>query len=254
MSSLYGTTQAFNPIAGNYLALAPNCGDTVWGTGINYCDLTRWGIFDGQENDPKVLQAYASQQNKTSKSVFQAIREAQSTNSPTSYSLAAGNKRSSIGTLLEELPQFSKFNQLIKRSGWNDYIDNSDALYKVTLFAPNNNAFLKNGWENIDISKWDKNNLRSIAQAHTLPFGWEQETAYGRKFQLYTALPSFQVYLDGTGEVQNNLNFYIPPNRLQTLQYPAPLKRINLLQGYYTNNGALYEIDGIFNPNVIVYN
>lgn len=253
MSGLYGTTQAFNPIAGNYLALAPNCGDTIWGTTINYCDLTRWGIFDGQENDPAVLQSYAAQRTKASKSVFDAVREAQATSSPTSYSLQAGNQRSSIGKLLDEMPQLSTFNALVKKSGWLDYIDNTDSLYKVTVFAPNNDAFKKNGWENLSLEKWNKNNLRSIAQAHTLPFGFEQETAYGRKLQLYTSLPSFQVFLDGTGEVRDTLNFYIPPNRMQTLQYPAPLKRINLVQGFYTNHGALYEIDGIFNPNVIVY-
>jgi len=253
MSGLYGTTQAYNPIAGNYLALAPNCGDTVWGTTINYCDLTRWGIYDGQENDPAVLQSYAKQMKTASKSVFDATREAQQTMSPTSYSLQAGNQRSTIGRLLDELPHLSKFNEIVKRSGWLDYIDNADSLYKVTLFAPNNQAFEKNGWENLSLEKWNKYNLRSIAQAHTLPFGWQQETAYGRKFQLYTSLPSFQLFLDGTGEVQDNLNFYIPPNRLQTLQLPSALKRINLLQGYYTNNGALYEIDGVFNPNVIVY-
>ena len=254
MSGLYGTTQAFNPIAGNYLALAPSCGETVWGTGIDYCDLTRWGIFDGQENDPKVLRAYSQQAEKTGKSVFNAIRQAQATTSPTSYSLSAGNRRTTIGSLLEELPHLSKFNELVKRSGWTDYINNADALYKITVFAPNNSAFLKDGWENIDLARWNPNNLRSIAQAHTLLFGWEQDTAYGRKFQLYTALPSFQLYLDGTGEVRDTLNFYIPPNRLQTLQYPKPQKRINIIQGYYTNNGAIYEVDGIFNPQVIVYN
>ena len=240
-------------MASTYIALAPECGDKLFGTNINYCELTKWGIYDGQENDPQVLKKYLQDKDKAEKSLFTLGMEAAQTNSPTTYSLSASNQSSSVWSLLQTFPNLSKFASIVRRSGWDSYLDSANDIYKVTVFAPSNQAFTSDGWQNIDLSNWNTNNLRTIAQAHTLPFGFEQESAYNRKLRLYTSLDAFSVYLDGTAEVSNKLNFYIPPDKMLNLRYPKPLKRINILQGYYTNNGALYVIDGVFEPEVIVY-
>ena len=253
MSGLYGTTQAYNPIAGTYLALAPNCGDKLFGTNIDYCNLVKWGIYDGQENDPEVLKQYLKQRDSQYESLFQQGVAAEKTTSPTSYSMAPSNRETTVWSLLSSMPQFSTFKKIIEKSDWFQYINQANDLYKITLFVPNNKAFEKNGWQNLNLDSWNKNNLRAIAQGHTLPFAFQQDSAYNRKLRLYTALETFSVYIDGTGEVSPKLNFYVPPDKMLNLRYPNPLKRINVLQGYYTNNGALYEIDGVFEPEVIVY-
>lgn len=253
MTSLSGITQAYNGLASTYLALAPNCGDKIFGTDINYCDLVQWGIYDGQENDPKVLAMYDRQRKASQNSVLLANAQAVQTTSPTSYSWSPSNSNTTVLSILDQLPQASTFRKLVYKSGWDKYVNSANDLYKVTLFAPINEAFMKDGWQNISLEGWNKNNLRSIAQAHTLPFAFEQEQAYNRKLQLTTSLETFNLYVDGTGEVRPTVNFYIPPNKMLELRYPKPLQRIEIIQAFYTNNGALYLIDGIFDPDVIVY-
>jgi hypothetical protein len=243
MSSLYGTTQAYNPLDSTYLALAPSCGDKIFGTNINYCDLVRWGILDGEENDPRVLDLYESQQAQKTSVFKNFAKERKDTTSGAT----------SVLSLLNQLPELSNFREAVYRSGWNKYIDQASDLFKVTLFAPLNSAFPKLAprkplWNGIVGGV--ESDLRAIMQAHTLPFGFEQSAAYNRKLRLYTALPSFSVFMDGTGEVRENLNLYTVSNDLLTLQYPEPIKRINVGQGYYTNNGALYVIDDVLRPNL----
>lgn len=253
MSGLYGTTQAYNPVAGNYLALAPNCGDKIFGTNIDYCDLVKWGIFDGQENDPRVLSAYTNQYNAQKLSLLDEVHQARQTYAPTSYTNAKSSAIRNVMDVIDQLPHLSTFRSLIYQSGWNEYLEATNELRKVTIFAPVNSAWNRDGWETISLKDWKKYNLRNLMKGHTLPFGFEQDFALGRKTRLYTVLPSFSVYIDGTGQVQKNLNFYIPPDEMLTMRYPKPMRRINVLNTYYTNNGAVYEIDGVFNPNVIVY-
>ena len=243
MSSLYGTTQAYNPLDSTYLALAPSCGDKIFGTNINYCDLVRWGILDGEENDPRVLDLYESQQAQKTSVFKNFAKERKDTTSGAT----------SVLSLLNQLPELSNFREAVYRSGWNKYIDQASDLFKVTLFVPLNSAFPKLGprkplWNGIVGGV--ESDLRAIMQAHTLPFGFEQSAAYNRKLRLYTALPSFSVFMDGTGEVRENLNLYTVSNDLLTLQYPEPIKRINVGQAYYTNNGALYVIDDVLRPNL----
>ena len=255
MASLQGTTQAYQALAGTYLNLAPSCGDKLFGSNIDYCDLVTWGIYDGQENDPKVLKSYLNQTNSKIKSVWQtgedAIKDAYG--EPVSYSLSPANTKTTVYGLLSQLPQLSTMKKVIERSGWDSYLNSANDIYKVTLFAPNNQAFENSIYAQMPFENWNKNNLRVLGQAHTLPFTFEQGQAIDRKLRLYTALNGFSVYIDGTGEVSNKLNFYIPPDKMLNLRYPNPMKRINVVQAYYTNNGALYEIDGIFDPEVILY-
>jgi hypothetical protein len=253
MSSLQGTTQAYQPMGSTYIALAPSCGDRLFGSGIDYCNLVGWGIYDGQEKDPRVLQKYLNDENRDLKALTKlgsaAMIQAADENSAVDYSSSISNQTTSVWSLLQSLPQLSTMKKLVERSGWDKYISSANSLYKITLFAPTNQAFASSP---IAYQHTNPRDLRLIAEAHTLPFSFDQNSAYGRKLRLYTSLEAFSVYLDGTGEVQNNLNFFIPSNELKAFTYPKPLKRINILQGYYTNNGALYEIDGIFEPQVYV--
>ena len=43
MTSIQGTDTAYASIDGNYLALSPECSDTIFGTIINYCSLVKAG-------------------------------------------------------------------------------------------------------------------------------------------------------------------------------------------------------------------
>lgn len=251
MTSLFGTVQAYQPMASTYLALAPECGDKIFGSNINYCNLVNWGIYDGQEYDPAVLNKYKSQQVSYENSLITNGIPAIDTFAPTSDSASLSNKSVTVYSLLKQLPHLSTMASIVEKSGWVDYLNSANDNFKVTLFAPSN-AALKNTLYS-DYKMWNSNNLRAFAQAHTLPFAFEQSSAIGRKLKLYTSLETFTVFIDGTGEVSDKLNFYIPSNKMFNLQYPYPMERINVVASYYTNNGALYEIDAPFDPQVIVY-
>ena len=253
MTSLYGTTQAYQPMASTYIALAPECGDNIFGTNVNYCDLAKWGIYDGQEMDPKVLNAYVTQRERGKNNLLIAADKSLKSTDPISYSLSVSNQSSTVWGMIEQLPQLSTFRGLLKRAGWDQYINSANPYFQVTVFAPTNDALKNTAYTHSPVENWNSYNLRVFGQAHTLPFAFDQTQAYQRKLKLHTSLETYSVYLDGTGEVSSKLNFYVPPDRLLNLRYPDALKRINILQGYYTNNGALYLIDGAFDPEVIVY-
>ncbi len=251
MTSLFGTIQAYQPLASTYLALAPECGDKIFGSDINYCNLVKWGIYDGQEYDPKVLQAYKQQQKQSKDSILFFGSEAMDTYAPTSYSTSPSNQSTTVMSVLNQLPNVKTMQRVLRESGWENYLNQANDLAKVTLFVPTDEAFFNSTYMFVPNDKWSPNNLRALGQAHTLPFAFDQSAANDRKLRLYTSLPSYSLYLDGTGEVSKQLNFYIPPDVMLNLRYPQPLRRINILQGFYTNNGALYIIDGVFDPNVL---
>ena len=255
---MQGTTQAYQPMSDTYIALTPSCGDklfaAVGGTPIDYCDLVSWGIYDGQERDPRIVSKYVTQQSNLMNNVNIANQLAWQTQAPTNYSLSPSVQTTSVWSLMNSLPQLSQFARMMKRAGWDQYLQNANELSKITIFAPNNGAInsTSSPFSYTPFEQWNPNQLRVLCQAHTLPFVFEQSSATNRKLRLYTTLDSFSVYIDGTGEVSKQLNFYIPPSQMLLYRYPQPLKRINVIQGYYTNNGALYEIDGIFEPQVVV--
>ena len=234
MSSLQGTTQAYNVLDSTYLALAPNCGDKIFGTNINYCDLTRWGIVDGEENNLAILNEYLQ------------YRKNSVLNFPPPSEPSKSSQSTSVLSMLDNIPSVSNFRAAVYTSGWATYLDKASTLFKVTLLVPVNSGF------DVTNLRKDPNDLRALMQAHTLSFGFEQEAAYDRKLRLYTTLPSFSVFLDGTGEVSNKLNLYTVSNELLTLQFPKPIKRINILQAYYTNNGAVYVIEEGLTPEYVM--
>jgi hypothetical protein len=231
--SLQGTTQAYNVMDSTYLALAPSCDDKIFGTNINYCDLTRWGIVDGEENNLAILNEYLK------------YRKNSVLNFPPATEPSKSSTSTTVLSMLDAIPEVSNFRAAVYKSGWAHYLDHANPMYKVTIFAPINSGFNVN---NLRQSPYD---LRALMQAHTLSFGFEQESAYDRKLRLYTTLPSFSLYIDGTGEVSNKLNLYTVSDELLTLQFPKPIKRINILQAYYTNNGAVYVIEEELSRNAL---
>ena len=245
MTSLYGTAQAYNAIADVYLSLAPTDDDRLFGTDVKYSDLARWGIYDGQEEDPVVLNAYFQQRKGSVQSLLSVGSKAAE-----SFKIKLNSNPSTVAGLLASLPDTQLFAGMVEESGWSEYLNGVNENYRVTILAPTNEAIrraLANGSLQSVIP------TRDLVKAHTLPFTVEQSQAIHRKLKLYTTLEGFEVYLDGTGEVKKTLNFYKPHDTFNTLTYPKPLDRIDVKQVYYTNNGALWVIDGVFEPLVYVY-
>lgn len=256
MAGMYGTTQSYQGMADTFMGLAPSCGDKLFGSGIDYCDLVQWGIYDGQENDPRVLQKYWQQRQQHQKSLALELGSVQ----PQEAQRQASTEKVTVASALSQLPHLSQFREVCERSGWMPYLDGSRSEKKITLFAPTNEAWQSKGWDlqrNVNVlgvQNAFNNELRLIAQAHTLPFGVEQTELVKRKVRLYTSLEGFTIYVDGTGEVRPTLNVYQPSPEDEWLnfQYPVPRPRMDIVETYYTNNGALYVINGVFRPTVIV--
>jgi hypothetical protein len=261
MTSLYGTTQAYNGLANTYLYLAPSCDDKLFGTNINYCSLSQWGIYDGQEADPKVLNMYKAQTQACnnglcSTALGDMLKDQQEkdafTKSMSTITLNGSTQKSTVYSLLQRNPKLSKWRKIVERAGFVPYINSMNGNYRVTMFAPTDDQ-IPDEWM-VKLPYMAPNTLRPLCLAHTLPFFFDQRDATGRKLKLYTSLtnPTYAVYIDGTGEVRNTLNFYVPPEEMLHVSYPQPMERIDLLQGWYGNNGALYEIGGMFSPSVVV--
>ena len=247
MSGIYGTTQSYDGLAGTYLYLAPSCGDKLFATNINYCDLTNWGIYDGQENDPKVLAIYQSQRKKCTTNTCDTV---DTTKYQNATSIAPGNAKTTVWSFMQRLPNLSKWCKLVKRANFESYLNSINDITYVTVFAPTDDA-LTDDWMTF-FNNTDKGTLRTYIQVHTLPFFFDQRQATDKKLRLYTSLETFSLYVDGTGEVSNRLNLYIPKEEWLNFRYPEPLKRMNIGQAYYANNGALYLLDGVCKPNVAV--
>ena len=243
MSSLYGTTQAYNVMADTYIGLAPTCNDKLWGTDINYCDMVKWGIYDGQEDAPYVRELYLRQRNGCHGSLCKAKTNVH-------YDMQKSSSPTTVWSLIATHPQLTKWKKICEKAGWDAYLQEQNEITQVTAFCPTNDA-ISDEWM-FYLTTLPNLSLRPLTMAHTLPFTFEQESARGRKLRLYTSLETFSVYIDGTGETSATFNFYIPKDTMLNFQYPTPLDRINIVQGYYLNNGAAYIIDGVFKPTNVI--
>lgn len=241
MSSLYGTNQAYQALSDTYLALSlDENGDKIFPTNIKYNDLVEWGIYDGQERDPFVVNEYMRQQQNC---IGSLCKEEEKTMSD--YSLST-----TVWNTMMNMSEISKFVALCHRSGWNRYLNDPNSLSKVTIFAPINQAIPDTWIEKMNVM--NGNSIRPFMSAHTLPFAFKIEQAKGRKLRLYTSLNTYSIYVDGTGEVEEGVNIYVPKTTFNTLSYPTPFERIHILKVIYTQNGTIVIIDGICKPQVIV--
>ena len=177
MTSLFGTTQAYNGLADTYLYLAPSCDDKVFGTNINYCNLSNWGIYDGQEGDPNVLNLYQSQMSSCNKGLCKAglgelikdSKEKEAFQKAMSTITENGStQKVTVASLLSRNPRCSKWKKIVEKAGFMPYIDKNNGQYQVTMFCPTDNV-IPDEWMS-KLPYMAPNTLRPLCLAHTLPF------------------------------------------------------------------------------------
>jgi len=242
MTTTFGTDTAYSAISDYYLNLAPSCDDTIFGTNINYCDLVKFGIKDGGENDPLMLNAYQSFNNSLKKS-FQNQSKGDQT--------PLAGQEVNIYDIISEIPELSIYKSLLDQTGWDQFVQVSD---KITLFAPTNTALQNalNTW----LSSRNIAVLRDLLKAHTLPYKLEYEDVQDRLLLLNTLKPTFKFYFDDTNTKTAYPSLYTNTYELRHYKYPIPESRIQVVKTFEAGDtgkspqvsSTLYIIDGLFNP------
>jgi hypothetical protein len=229
MTSTFGYDTAYSVISDYYLNLAPNCNDKVFGTNVNYCNLVKSGIVDGQENDPAILNKYESLYKSLHKSInAQPVSDSEVT----------------IKSVLEDLPNTSVYRSSIQQTGWDKWINTSK---NITLFVPSDQSFSNayRTWlnsKNIAVT-------RDVLKAHTLPYKLEHEDVQDRLIRVNTMKDSFSFMFDDTARVLPYANVYTPSYAMMAYTYPHLENRIKVLETYEIPNLAtIYVIDGVFKP------
>ena len=246
MTSIQGTDTAYASIDGNYLALSPECSDTIFGTNINYCSLVKAGtnpygfmkgkFVDGNEEDPEVLKQYATLKYNFNEKLAKSIPLVKSA-------------PKTIYDLLHTIPQVSEVLKLVDMTDFSRYLINTP--YGATFIAPSNN-FLKKAkgdW----LKTKNKGVIKSLLMAHLLDYILSPKNIENRLLRVYTHNPAFWFTADGTGKIVNYLNFYQQPTTLLTDEYSLKYDRFKVIGTYMTDNGILYIIDGMFTPDIINY-
>jgi hypothetical protein len=248
MTSIQGTDSGYSAISGIYLKLAPECSDTIFGTDINYCQLVEDGtkkngflkgrFVDGQENDPEIIAKYQQLKENFNKKLTSQIQ-------------LKPKAPSTVYDLLHIIPNVSEMLKLVDMAEYGEYLQTPSYL-PITFIAPINSA-LSNA-----TSTWlktkSKGILKSLLKAHTLDYILVPKTIENRLLRIYTKNQSFYFTADGTGKFKNYINFYQEPTVMLNYQYNLPYDRFKVVATYVTDNGILYLIDGIFSPQMILYN
>jgi len=250
MTSIQGTDTSYSSIDGNYLALAPECSDTIFGTNINYCSLVKAGtnpygfmkgtFVDGNENDPDVLNKYATLKMNFNKRLAESVP-------------LQKQPPKNIYDLLQIIPNVSETLKLVNESNFSHYLSTPPIGNSVgiTFIAPTD-SFLKKARQTWFKTK-SKGMINSILKAHLLDFVLAPKSLENRLLRVYTHNPSFSFTSDGTANIVNYLNFYQQPNTLLNNEYSLKYDRFKIVGTYMTENGILYIIDGMFLPEVINY-
>ncbi len=247
MTSIQGTDTAYAAIDGNYLALSPECSDTIFGTNINYCSLVRAGtnpygfmkgkFVDGNEEDPEVLSDYAK------------IRLNLNNNIAKSIPLKKPAPQT-VYELLQMIPEVSEVLKLVDQTNFSRYLT-SPPPKNITFIAPSNN-FIKKAR-----STWFKTKnsaiIKSILMAHLLDYMLPVRNIQTRLLKVYTHNPAFSFIADGTQRFTKDITFYQEPTTLLTNEYSLRYDRFKIEGIYMTDNGILYVIDGMFLPEEIPY-
>jgi hypothetical protein len=266
MTALFGTDTEFSVLADSYYALALSpLDDKIWGTNIPYTDLVeRMKITDGQEDDPKILQAYT---NLVDGSYNQMVK---STNpdagclynqggmrigsrfSDEDYGRAqySDKPRTNVWQLMQRIPQISDFSAMCAATNWSDKLTGEYEKDRWTIFAPTNDAMrkAKNSW----LTTTNRHVLRELCKAHTSNFALKWNSMIKRKLEVYTVRDGFSFVVDGTGRFKNSVNVYQKPYGMLNFEYPIGLERFDIVQAYETDNGNVYIIDGVFSPAILV--
>ena len=266
MTACHGTDTEFSVLADSYykLALSP-LDDKIWGTNIPYTDLVeRMKIYDGQEDDPKILQAYS---NIVDGCYNEMVKKSdpgagctynqggmliKSKISDEDYGLAEYSDvpKTNVLQLMRKIPEISDFTRMIESTGWGQRLTAGYEKDRFTIFAPSNDAMKKAQ------GTWLKTNnrhvLRELCKAHTTDFALKWNSIIRRKLEVFTMREGFSFVADGTGKFKNSVNVYQKPYGMLDLQYPIGLERFDIKQAYETDNGNVYIIDGVFSPAILV--
>ena len=263
MTTIQGTDQAYDSIAGNYLYLSLTNGDTLFGTdfapingyqldgGINYVNLVKsMKLIDGEETNKDILTKYINMNNSINLKP-EPVKD-----------------NNSIYSVISKIPQLYKIKQIIDSVGYNEILSTGNADDKKTFFAPVNEAV------NVALESWLKPEkaiytpqpytfknipseqgipnikMKNLLKAHTLGFELDLDSVINRKLELYTLDDPFSFIIDGTAKVKPYLNVYQKPLYLKNYEYPLNLDRFKILKIFQCSNGTIYIIDNMFSPQM----
>jgi hypothetical protein len=245
MTSTQGTDTAYSAIAGNYLALAPECSDTIFGTNINYCQLVKDGtkkngflngkFVDGYEDNPDVINAYLQLKHEFNQNLSKNIK-------------LEKKPPKTLYDIIHMVPEASEIAKLMDKIGYGDKLQSHRY---ITFIAPSNNALNKarDTWLKTD----NKYILKNLLDAHLLNYMLSPKNIQTRLLKVNTVNPAFWFVADGTAKFTSDMNFYQTPYTLLNNEYSLPLDRFKVEKIYMTDNGVLYIIDGMFSPDTILY-
>ena len=248
MTTSFGVDTAYSAISDYYLALAPNCDDTIFGTNVNYCNLVKTGIVDGQENDPAIVYGFQNYTKGVQKSFDKAVKQQPIADTPVT-----------ILSILKDNPETMLFSQLCDLTGWSEYLK---ATRDLTVFAPTNSSLQNalNTW----LSVGDTSTIKEVLKAHTLKYNLNYPDLQNKLLKLTTVKEGFNFFIDDTNRHTLYTNVYTKSYHFNNFTYPLPEVRIPLLKAFTTNGGwgqshldsngtsgsnaTVYIIDGIFKP------
>ncbi len=256
MTSIHGTDTAYDAMADDFLALAPSCTDNIFGTGsgitkgnaINYCDLVQsMRITDGQENNFSILQDYQNKRQQCKSDLLSKQLQKQQIDNDMGYLYSSNRERTTnVMDIIQKFKDISLFNDLLSYTSWNIYLREST---NVTVFVP------LNSWINRAQQTWLKNKsmtrIKDVLKSHTCNFVLNTSRMINKRLEVYSMYEPFSFVVDGTGETMETINVYQRSNVLLDNQYPNPYNRFSIVKAFETDNGNVFIIDGMFNPEII---
>lgn len=237
MSSIHGTDTAYGAIGKNYLSLALDCSETLFGTDVNYCNIVHtMKLKDGQENNPEVIKAYTE------------LRD--SFNYQLAQSIPIDTKKipDTIYDCLQLIPECS---EVVK---WIDSVQYGPQLsmnYPTTFIAPVNDII--NSSKKTWLRTKQKGILRALLKAHTLDYILSPTSLEGKMLRISTKCKPFSFIADGTRQITKDCTFFQESVTLLSNEYNRIRDRFKILKIIVTTNGIIYIIDGIFSPENIMY-
>ena len=237
MSSIHGTDTSYGAIDKNYLALALDCSETLFGTDINYCNIVHtMKLKDGQENNPEVIKAYTEWRDHFNYEIAKSIQ------------VDAKKTPDTIYDCLQRIPECS---EIVKWINSVEYGQHLSMNYPTTFIAPINSVILysQKTW----LRTKQKGILRALLKAHTLDYILSPTSLEGKMLRVSTKCKPFSFIADCTHKITKECTFFQESVTLLSNEYNRIRDRFNILKIIVTKNGIIYIIDGIFSPENIMY-
>lgn len=237
MSSIHGTDTAYGAISKNYLALALDCSDTLFGTDINYCNIVHTlKLKDGQENDPNVIKEYSQGRDRFNYELSKGIP------------LDTKKTPETIYDCLQLIPECSEVLKWIDSVQYGSHLSMN---YPTTFIAPINDIVLAS--QKTWLRTKQKGILRALLKAHTLDYILSPTSLDGKMLRISTKCKPFSFIADGTRKITKECTFFQESATLLTNEYNRIRDRFKILKIIVTKNGIIYITDGIFTPENIMY-